>query len=486
MGYLIKINNVKNTIKVINAGRRGETGVGVIGGGTAGQYLVKSSAINYDTEWKTLTLADAQDDTTHRTVTDTDKSIWNAKQNALIFDNTPTEGSTNPATSGGIKTQLNTKQNSLGFTPENSANKGVAGGYASLDTGGKVPVIQLPSAIMEYKGTWNPQTNIPTLVNGTGDTGDIYRASVTGTANFGSGNIKFFAGDLAMYNGTIWERSPSADGVSSVNTYTGDVTITKSDLGLGNVDNTSDIDKPVSTAQQAEIDGVRSSLGSGGYAGQTYLEDTNSDITGYKTLTHVPIITGVEKTLTITNTEQLWETYLFPLGLDVAVIDAGQWGFTFYNKVSSIAGVSTLRAVIFIRDTAGNEFNLFSITSPDINNTTYASMFIQSAQPSFEVNTTDRLGVKLYASTDKTNITFYNMIGGINGCYITMPLALRHSQLRDKNNESNYQHVTTAQITQWNSTDADTVDGCHIWRGTESEYSDLTEIPDDTLFIVTP
>ena len=35
---------------------------------------------------------------------------------------------------------------------------------------------------------------------------------------------------------------------------TGDVTVTKSDLGLGNVDNTSDADKPVSTATQAALD----------------------------------------------------------------------------------------------------------------------------------------------------------------------------------------------------------------------------------------
>lgn len=36
--------------------------------------------------------------------------------------------------------------------------------------------------------------------------------------------------------------------------YTGDVDMMPSDLGLGNVDNTSDINKPVSTAQQAAID----------------------------------------------------------------------------------------------------------------------------------------------------------------------------------------------------------------------------------------
>ena len=36
---------------------------------------------------------------------------------------------------------------------------------------------------------------------------------------------------------------------------TNDITITKADINLGNVDNTADVDKPVSTAQQTALDG---------------------------------------------------------------------------------------------------------------------------------------------------------------------------------------------------------------------------------------
>ncbi|RPE05561.1 hypothetical protein EGT74_24570 [Chitinophaga lutea] len=42
--------------------------------------------------------------------------------------------------------------------------------------------------------------------------------------------------------------------VQSVNGYTGNVTLTKSDVGLASADNTSDANKPVSTAQQAALD----------------------------------------------------------------------------------------------------------------------------------------------------------------------------------------------------------------------------------------
>ena len=46
----------------------------------------------------------------------------------------------------------------------------------------------------------------------------------------------------------------SAGAVNSVNGLTGDVVLTKVNIGLSNVDNTSDLNKPVSTAQQAAID----------------------------------------------------------------------------------------------------------------------------------------------------------------------------------------------------------------------------------------
>jgi len=97
------------------------------------------------------------------------------------------------------------------------SEKGNANGYASLDSQGKVPISQLPSSIMEYKGTWNAATNTPTLANGTGDTGDVYICNVAGTVNFGAGPITFAVGDYVVYSGTIWQRSSGAVGtVTSV------------------------------------------------------------------------------------------------------------------------------------------------------------------------------------------------------------------------------------------------------------------------------
>jgi hypothetical protein len=97
------------------------------------------------------------------------------------------------------------------------SEKGNANGYASLDSQGKVPISQLPSSIMEYKGTWNASTNTPTLANGTGDTGDVYICNVAGTVNFGAGPLTFAVGDYVIYSGSIWQRSSGAVGtVTSV------------------------------------------------------------------------------------------------------------------------------------------------------------------------------------------------------------------------------------------------------------------------------
>jgi len=104
-----------------------------------------------------------------------------------------------------------------------AANNGVA----SLDAGGKVPVSQLPSSLMEFKGNWNATTNTPALADGIGDPGDVYRVNVAGTQNLGSGAQVFVVGDWAIYDASgIWQKSHSgADSVLSVNGASGVVVV---------------------------------------------------------------------------------------------------------------------------------------------------------------------------------------------------------------------------------------------------------------------
>jgi len=71
---------------------------------------------------------------------------------------------------------------------------------------------------------------------------------------------------VERWNGAAWDVLLSATSnspVSSVAGKTGVVTLDRNDVGLGNVDNTSDSDKPISSATQTGLDGKQNTLVSG-------------------------------------------------------------------------------------------------------------------------------------------------------------------------------------------------------------------------------
>jgi len=114
-----------------------------------------------------------------------------------------------------------------------ASEKGANNGVATLGNDGKVPSTQLPSYVddvVEYANL----AGFPA----SGETGKIYVALDT--------NVVY------RWSGTVYVKITSGE-VSSVAGRTGSVVLTKSDVGLANVDNTSDADKPVSTLQAASI-----------------------------------------------------------------------------------------------------------------------------------------------------------------------------------------------------------------------------------------
>jgi len=138
---------------------------------------------------------------------------------------TPTNA-TDIATKGYVDTGLGTKVN----TSAVGANNGVA----SLDSGGKIPIAQLPASVFVYQGTWNASTNSPSLADGTGTSGYLYRVTVAGTQDLGSGSQTFVVGDYVIYNGSIWQLAHSgADAVISVNGQAGAVTLTTTNISEG-------------------------------------------------------------------------------------------------------------------------------------------------------------------------------------------------------------------------------------------------------------
>ena len=125
-----------------------------------------------------------------------------------------------------------------------NTQKGVANGVATLDSGGQIPLSQIPPlGDLNYQGTWNATTNTPTLTSSVGTKGYYYVVNVAGTTNL-NGIIDWQVSDWAVFNGSAWQKIDNTDLVTSVNGYTGAVNLTYTDVsafpatsttGTGNV-----------------------------------------------------------------------------------------------------------------------------------------------------------------------------------------------------------------------------------------------------------
>lgn len=156
-------------------------------------------------------------DVNNRFVTDAEKAAWNAKaagtHTHAIADVT------------GLQSALDGKADT-GHTHA-AATTGAAGFMSATD-----------------------KTKLDGLSNYTHPTGDgNLHVPATGTTN--SGKV-LTAGAAA--GSASWQSLPAAP-VLSVSGKTGAVTLAKADVGLGSVDNTADLAKPISTATQAALDG---------------------------------------------------------------------------------------------------------------------------------------------------------------------------------------------------------------------------------------
>jgi hypothetical protein len=235
------------------------------------------------------------------------------------FVNLNTEVSTKIAaaekgTAGGVATLgvdgkvPSTQLPNLDYVP--NSEKGAVNGVATLDDSGKVPATQLPSYVDDVVEAANlaafpatgetgkiyvaldtnktyrwsgstyvfitsgavdsvaGKTGVVTLAKGDVGLGNVenkssltIRSEITSTNVTGalgytpqtplvSGtNIKTVNGESVLGSGNIQITSE----VTSVAGKTGVVTLAKGDVGLGNVDNTSDANKPISTAQQTAL-----------------------------------------------------------------------------------------------------------------------------------------------------------------------------------------------------------------------------------------
>ena len=342
----------------------------------------------------------------------------------------------------------------------------VANGVPKLDSNGKILVSQLPNSVMEYQGTWNANTNTPTLVNGTGNQGDFYLCNVAGTTNFGAGPLTFAVGDSAIYSGSIWQKAGGATGtVTSVGltstgndaiTITGSPITTSGNINLGfagtnlqYINGTGDLttfptlissigltmpsafsvaNSPLTAngtiavtgagnaSQYIRGDGTLAaynpSTGGGGSSVSYYLNGgTNQGTfvgnTYYEMSKTAVIGTGVDFTINANGyISQFITDANDPAQL---VIPAGNWNFEMYFSASSSGGSPSFYVELYKYN--GSTFTLIADNSANpeyITNGTAIDLYTTSvAVPETSLTITDRLAIRVYVTHASKTITLH-------------------------------------------------------------------------------
>lgn len=85
---------------------------------------------------------------------------------------------------------------------------------------------------LQYQGTWNANTNTPTLASGVGTNGYFYIVSVAGSTNL-DGITDWKVGDWAVFHASTWQKVDNTESVTSVNGFTGAVSLTTSNISEG-------------------------------------------------------------------------------------------------------------------------------------------------------------------------------------------------------------------------------------------------------------
>lgn len=184
-----------------------------------------------------------------------------------------------------IQTQLDAK--------EILANKGVANGYAPLDSSAKIPASYLPSTVFIFLGAWDPSTNTtPTLIDGIGTNGYTYRVSTAFPGPVIGLNdpsmVNFQIGNLIIYNGTVWQQNTSADGVTFVNGAQGAVTVNAINQLTGDVTATAATQSQSKATAIAAIQGtvVTGTTGSGNVVFDTSPTINSPSVSGNSVFTN--------------------------------------------------------------------------------------------------------------------------------------------------------------------------------------------------------
>ena len=233
------------TIADANAGVKGKIQLAGDLGGTAAAPTVPGLALKENLTNKSINITnDAASDAKYPSVKSVKTYVDAQVAGATIADaNTMVKGKIQLAGDLGGTAASPTVP---GLALKLDANqKGVANGVATLNAQGIIPSSQLPPVTLSSTNVVASDADMQALSNAT-----VGSIAVRTDVNK---NYVLSALPASTLGNWIELLTPAAP-VQAVNGYTGSVNLTKADLGLSDVNNTSDINKPVSNATQAALD----------------------------------------------------------------------------------------------------------------------------------------------------------------------------------------------------------------------------------------
>jgi hypothetical protein len=309
-------------------------------------------------------------------------------------------------------------------------------------------------------------------------------------------------------------KEPSISTGTTAQYWRGDKTfqtLDKTAVGLSNVDNTSDTNKPVSTATQTALNakvtantaitgathskitydskglvtsGTDMTLGdnsdvilsspvladvlryngsqwvnaqitstTGAGSGINYfLTATAAGISGYDIMQKIPdSVAEVDESIAVVSETSplLFESYISDVEIGHTSIEGGIWNFNVYNYVSSNVGTTYMTVHVYKRTSGGTETQLFQFDLPTIIHTSVELQALATVQPSFSCNTTDKLVFKINVTTSSAVSKTVHLVhsGTVHYTYIETPLLLQHDDL------AGLQGGTTAQYYHLTSTE---------------------------------
>lgn len=264
-------------------------------------------------------------------------------------------GSSSETNPGLSAVAYNNDYNSLSNKPDLSLK-------ADLENG-KIPATQLPSYVddvLEF-------TNLASFP-ATGESGKIYIAIDTNlTYRWGGSSYVVMSSSLALgeTSSTAYRGDRGKIAYDHSQATGNPHGTTKSDIGLGNVDNTSDLNKPISTATQTALDNKQNAIGYTPENIANKATDLSSpDNTKYPTTLAVANETK-KATITVELISQLTTNFYAPNALRINSIELISGSGTLTLKVNDVAYTLTdlipQGAKITAETTSSSVYNLISV-----------------------------------------------------------------------------------------------------------------------------